>query len=109
MTAPALAASGARARAERVVGGMQSARAMSTGPATLSEFGLRRVLTVLCVTEIVSWGVLYYAFPVSPRASRPTPAGRSPTITAAFSTGLVVSALSASGRGGGSTGSVHTR
>ena len=31
---------------------------------TLSEFGLRRVLVVLCVTEIVSWGVLYYAFPV---------------------------------------------
>ena len=31
---------------------------------TLSESGLRRVLVVLCVTEIVSWGVLYYAFPV---------------------------------------------
>ena len=29
-----------------------------------SEFGIRRVLVVLCVTEIVSWGVLYYAFPV---------------------------------------------
>ncbi len=26
--------------------------------------GLRQVLVVLCVTEITSWGVLYYAFPV---------------------------------------------
>lgn len=26
--------------------------------------GLRRVLVVLCVTEITSWGILFYAFPV---------------------------------------------
>ena len=70
VTAPALVAAGGTARAERVVGGMQSARVMSTGPATLSEFGLRRVLAVLCVTEIVSWGVLYYAFPVLAPAHR---------------------------------------
>jgi len=30
----------------------------------LTSSGLRRVLTVLCVTEIVSWGVLFYAFTV---------------------------------------------
>lgn len=59
----------------------------------LSEFGLRRVLVVLCVTEIVSWGVLYYAFPVLvPTIARDT--GWSvATLTAAFSTGLVVAAL----------------
>ena len=61
---------------------------------TLSEFGLRRVLVVLCVTEIVSWGVLYYAFParVAPAIAGDT--GWSiAAVTAAFSTGLVVSAL----------------
>ncbi len=26
--------------------------------------GLRRVLVMLCVTEITSWGILFYAFPV---------------------------------------------
>jgi MFS family permease len=51
------------------------------------------VLAVLCVTEITSWGVLYYAFPVlAPTVARDT--GWSvATVTAAFSTGLVVSAL----------------
>jgi MFS family permease len=59
----------------------------------LSEFGLRRVLVVLCVTEIVSWGVLYYAFPVlAPTIARDTGWPIS-VLTAAFSTGLVVSAL----------------
>ncbi len=72
---------------------MQSARVMSTGPATLSEFGLRRVLTVLCVTEIVSWGVLYYAFPVLAPSIAADTGWSIATITAAFSTGLVVSAL----------------
>ena len=47
----------------------------------------------LCVTEITSWGVLYYAFPVlSGRISADT--GWSPTaLMAAFSVGLVVSGL----------------
>ena len=36
----------------------------SAASGALSPGGLRRVLVVLCVTEIVSWGVLYYAFPV---------------------------------------------
>ena len=60
---------------------------------TLSESGLRRVLVVLCGTEIVSWGVLYYAFPVlAPTIAASTGWSISAT-TAAFSTGLVVSAL----------------
>ncbi|MEV1294840.1 MFS transporter, partial [Pseudonocardia sp. NPDC049635] len=40
---------------------------MPSGGATAGQLGrggLRRVLVVLCATEIVSWGVLYYAFPV---------------------------------------------
>jgi MFS family permease len=59
----------------------------------LTESGLRRVLVVLCGTEIVSWGVLYYAFPVlAPSIAHDTGWSISAT-TAAFSTGLVVSAL----------------
>ncbi len=53
----------------------------------------RRVLAVLCGTQITSWGVLYYAFPVlAPSISADT--GWSvAAATAAFSGGLVVSAL----------------
>ncbi|WP_372460583.1 MFS transporter [Actinomycetospora soli] len=48
---------------------------------------------ILCVTEITSWGVLYYAFPVlAPSIARDTGWSIS-TVTAAFSGGLVVSAL----------------
>ncbi|HEV8562217.1 MAG TPA: MFS transporter [Actinophytocola sp.] len=66
---------------------------------TLPPSGLRRVLVVLCVTEITSWGVLFYAFPVlAPGISAAT--GWSPsTITAAFSLGLIVSALAGIGVG----------
>lgn len=50
-------------------------------------------LAVLCVTEVVSWGVLYYAFPVA-LASITADTGWSTTsTTAAFSAGLVVSAV----------------
>jgi MFS family permease len=62
-------------------------------PETLSESGLRRVLVVLCVTEIVSWGVLYYAFPVLAPAIADDTGWSIAAVTAAFSTGLVVSAL----------------
>ena len=62
-------------------------------PETLNEFGLRRVLVVLCVTEIVSWGVLYYAFPVLAPAIADGTGWSIASVTAAFSTGLVVSAL----------------
>ena len=59
----------------------------------MSESGLRRVLVVLCVTEIVSWGVLYYAFPVLAPAIADDTGWSIAAVTAAFSTGLVVSAL----------------
>lgn len=55
--------------------------------------GLGVVLAALCVTEIVSWGLLYYTFPVLvPAITAET--GWSPVaVTAAFSAALVVSAL----------------
>lgn len=54
---------------------------------------LGTVLAGLCVTEIVSWGVLYYAFPVlAPRIVADT-GWSNASITAAFSAGLVVAAV----------------
>jgi hypothetical protein len=43
-----------------VVGGQM----IAGGSIQLSTSGQHRVLVVLCVAQIVSWGVLYYAFPV---------------------------------------------
>ncbi|AIG74359.1 Hypothetical protein AJAP_07230 [Amycolatopsis japonica] len=59
----------------------------------LTTSGLRRVLAVLCVTEITSWGILFYAFPVlAPEISQTT--GWSTTwVIAAFSAGQIVAAL----------------
>jgi MFS family permease len=69
------------------------AEPMTTESGPLSQAGLRRVLAVLCVTEIVSWGVLYYAFPVLAGGIAADTGWSIGTITAAFSSGLVVSAL----------------
>jgi MFS family permease len=66
---------------------------MATEPGTLSRSGLRRVLAVLCVTEITSWGVLYYAFPVLAPGIAADTGWSIGTITAAFSVALVVSAV----------------
>lgn len=53
----------------------------------------RWALPALCVTQVVGWGVLYYAFPVMlPTLTRDT-GWSPPAATAAFSTALVVSAL----------------
>lgn len=62
-------------------------------PPQLTPTGLRRVLAVLCVTEITSWGVLYYALPVLAPAVAADTGWPVSTVTGAFSTGLVVSAL----------------
>ncbi|MGR7026036.1 MFS transporter [Geodermatophilus sp. URMC 62] len=58
-----------------------------------SRHPARRALVGLSVTQVTSWGVLYYAFPVA-LASITADTGWSATATtAAFSAGLVVSAL----------------
>jgi MFS family permease len=51
------------------------------------------VLAILCVTQIVSWGVLYYAFPVLAPSIAADTGWSIAAVTAAFSAGLVVSAL----------------
>lgn len=64
-----------------------------TSPTEAQHPGRRRVLGALCVTEITSWGILYYAFPVlAPSISADT--GWSATsIVAAFTVGQLVAAL----------------
>ena len=51
------------------------------------------MLVVLCLTQITSWGVLYYAFPVMAPTLAADTGWSVPTATGAFSGGLVVSAL----------------
>jgi MFS family permease len=55
--------------------------------------GLRRVLIVLCVTEITSWGVLYYAFPVLATSIGAQTGWSLAWVTAGFSVSQVVAAL----------------
>ncbi|MFC7674282.1 MFS transporter [Mycolicibacterium sp. GCM10028919] len=58
-----------------------------------AQHGLRWVLVTLCVTEITSWGVLYYAFTVLSEQISADTGWSAPAVTAAFSAGLVTSAL----------------
>src|SRR4051812_48121760 len=53
----------------------------------------RRALGALCLTQVTSWGVLYYASPVAPAAITADTGWSATAATAAFSAGLVVSAL----------------
>ncbi|MCX4480180.1 MFS transporter [Streptomyces cellulosae] len=67
------------------------ARGAATGTGERSR--PHAVLPALCVTQIVSWGILYYAFPVlNPQITAATGWPVQAT-TAAFSLALVVSAL----------------
>ncbi len=72
---------------------MADAEVTTDRPGQLSASGQRRVLVVLCVTQIVSWGVLYYAFPVLAPSIAADSGWSVAAVTAAFSAGLVVSAL----------------
>ncbi|WP_199435525.1 MFS transporter [Qaidamihabitans albus] len=67
--------------------------ATAARPGALDRAALRRVLATLCVTEITSWGVLYYAFPVLAADISATTGWSLPSLTAAFSASLLVAAL----------------
>lgn len=58
-----------------------------------TDAGLRRVLVTLCLTQITSWGVLYYAFPVLSVQITARTGWSQPAVTAAFSAALVTSAV----------------
>jgi len=55
----------------------------------------RLVLAALCVTETVTWGIVYYGFPVFLQPMEEALGGSRVAITGAFSVGLGVSALAA--------------
>ncbi|MGV9796602.1 MFS transporter [Mycobacterium sp. NPDC003449] len=67
----------------------------STAPQafTPSQAALRRILATLCLTQITSWGVLYYAFTVLSVRITDQTRWSPPAVTAAFSAALVTSAL----------------
>ena len=62
-------------------------------PASPTDAGLRRVLITLCLTQITSWGVLYYAFPVLSVQITARTGWSQPAVTAAFSAALITSAV----------------
>jgi MFS family permease len=71
-----------------------TARAIGTGDArALDRRTLRRVVTVLCLTEITSWGILYYALPVLAPAISGTTGWTLTMVTGAFSAALVTAAV----------------
>ena len=54
---------------------------------------LRWVLLTLCITEITSWGVLYFDFTLLSEQISADTGWSAPAVTAAFSAGLVTSAV----------------
>lgn len=62
-------------------------------PITPSEASLRRILAALCLTQITSWGVLYYAFTVLSVRITESTGWSQPAVTAAFSAALITSAV----------------
>lgn len=66
---------------------------MTVAPPNVDQRPLRRALITLCVTETISWGILYYAFPVTVASISADTGWSTPAATAAFSAGLVASAI----------------
>lgn len=62
-------------------------------PSTRPGAGPTRALVALCITQITSWGVLYYAFPVLVSAVTHDTGWSTAVAMGAFSTGAIVSAL----------------
>ncbi|MFD5177598.1 MFS transporter [Nocardia sp. NPDC058379] len=67
--------------------------ATQTGPASPGAGLRRRVLITLCLTEITSWGILYYAFPVLSVSISADTGWSLPMLTAAFSLGQLAAAV----------------
>ena len=59
----------------------------------LSAPALRRVTVVLCITQIVAWGVLFYAFPVLAPTIAETEGWSLTTLMAAFTGTQILAAL----------------
>ncbi len=72
---------------------VHSTRADGAATGTGDRSRPRAVLPALCVTQITSWGIVYYAFPVLNPAITADTGWSAGSTTAAFSAALVVSAL----------------
>ncbi|HEU5107893.1 MAG TPA: MFS transporter, partial [Micromonosporaceae bacterium] len=66
---------------------------VAAAPAAPDQTVARRVLISLCVTEITSWGVLYYAFPVLTGDITAATGWPVTAVTAAFSLGQITAAV----------------
>jgi MFS family permease len=66
---------------------------MTEAPVIAKSAGLRTVLATLCATQITSWGVLYYAFPVLAPEIGASMGWSAPAVTAGFSIAQLVAAL----------------
>jgi len=66
---------------------------MGLASAATKRAGPRGVQVTLCVTQVTSWGILYYAFPVLAGTISSDTGWTMPALTAALSAGLVASAL----------------
>lgn len=64
-----------------------------TSSDTLDRHDLRTVVAVLCVTEVISWGVLFYAFPVLAATIAETEHRSLPTLVAIFTGAQVIAAV----------------
>lgn len=71
---------------------MAAMSSISTGSSERGGTALRRALIALCITEITSWGVLYYAFPVMISAVVDDTGWSTAAAMGAFSTGALVAA-----------------
>jgi len=62
-------------------------------PRATADPRLRRALAALCVTEITSWGILYYTLPVAAQDITDTEGWSHGQVFTAFSAGLLLSAV----------------
>ncbi len=65
------------------------ARSTTVQPGALDDAGLRQVVTVLSTVQIVSWGILYYAFAALQSSITTDTGWSSVAVTGAFSLALV--------------------
>jgi len=66
---------------------------VGSGAGALPDPSLRRVVIVLCITQIVAWGVLFYAFPVLAPTIAETEGWSLTTLMAAFTGTQVLAAI----------------
>lgn len=71
---------------------MTPASSTTSQPDALTGAGLRRVVAVLSVTQIISWGVLYYAFAALSSSITADTSWSSVSVTGAFSLSQLIAA-----------------